>query len=89
MLPVNAQTALRKIVLAKERENYPGFKIISQNDLPELVEALGAGKQAQGFGSSKATGAKMRFTYTKNGLEMEEEIYAVVEKITFPVQSMY
>jgi len=88
-LPVNAQTAIRKIILPKERERYPNFKIISQSDLPELVEALGAGKQAQGFGTSKATGAKMRFTYSKNGIEMEEEIYAVVEKMTFPVQSMY
>jgi len=87
-LPVNAQTALKNIILPRERQNYPNFKIISQSDLPELVEALGAGKQAKGFGSSKATGAKIRFTYTKNGVDMEEEIYAVVEKMTFPVQSM-
>jgi len=87
-LPVNAQTALRKIILPEEREHYQNFKIISESDLPELAQALGAGKQAQGFGSSKATGAKIRFSYVKNGTEMEEEIYAVVEKITFPVQSM-
>jgi len=87
-LPVNAQTALRKIILPEEREKYPNFKIVSQTDLPELAEALGAGKQAQGFGSSKATGAKIRFTYTKAGVEMEEEIYAVAEKMTFPVRSM-
>ena len=87
-LPVNAQTALRKIILSEEREKYPNFKIVSQSDLPELAEALGAGKQAQGFGSSKATGAKIRFTYTKDGIDMEEEIYAVAEKMTFPVRSM-
>ena len=86
-LPVNAQTALKQIIIPDERRGYQNLKIISQSDLPELVEALGAGKQAKGFGSSKATGAKMRFSYTKNGTEMEEEIYAVVEKMTFPVKS--
>ncbi len=85
--PVNALTALKKIILPKERQNYADFKIISQSDLPELAIALGAGKQAQGFGSSSATGAKMRISYSKNGVEMEEEIYAVVENMSFPVQS--
>lgn len=30
-LPVNAQTALKKIILPRERQNYPDFKIISQS----------------------------------------------------------
>jgi hypothetical protein len=88
-LPVKAQTALKKIILPEERKNYPDFKIISESDLPELAQALGAGKQAQGFGKSDASGAKVRFSYTKNGVEMEEEIYAVVENLTFPVNSMH
>lgn len=87
-LPVNAQNALKKIILPQERQNYPDFKITSQTDLPELVEALGAGKQAQSIGSSKASGAKTRINYRKNGIEMEEEFYAVVENITFPIQTM-
>lgn len=86
--PVNAQVALKQIILPRERQNYQNLKIISQSDLPELAIALGAGKQAQGFGSSSATGAKMRISYTKNGIEMEEELYAVVEKMTFPIQLM-
>jgi hypothetical protein len=86
-LPVKAQTALKKIILPEERKNYPDFKIISESDLPELAQALGAGKQVQGFGKSDASGAKVRFSYTKNGIEMEEEIYAVVENLTFPVNS--
>jgi len=80
-LPVDAQTALKKIILPKERENYPDFKIVSSTELPDLAKALGGGKAG-------TTGAKVRFTYVKNGIPMEEEIYAVVEKITFPVRSM-
>jgi hypothetical protein len=87
-LPVNAQNALKNIILPQERKSYPDFKIISQTDLPELAEALGAGKQAQGPVSSKATGAKTRISYSKNGVPMEEEFYGVVENITFPIQGM-
>jgi len=86
--PVKAPGALKKIIIPQERQNYTNFKIISESDLPELAEALGAGKQAQVYGQSGATGAKMRISYTKDGIEMEEEIYAVVENITFPVKSM-
>ena len=80
--PVDAQAALKKIILPKERANYPEFKIVSSDEFPELAKALGGGMA----GSS---GAKVRFTYVKNGIPMEEEIYAVVEKMTFPVSSMY
>jgi len=88
-LPMKAQNAIKKIILPAERQREQNLKIISETDLPELAEAFGAGKQAQsGFGKSNASGAKMRFSYTKNGIEMEEEIYAVVENMTFPVKSM-
>lgn len=63
--------------------------VIKDEDLPELPLALGAGKQSQGLVTSEATGAKLRIRYTKAGVPMEEEFYAVVESITFPVQSMY
>jgi len=43
----------------------------------------------QGIGTSGATGAKLRVIYTKDGITMEEEFYAVVESFSFPVQSMY
>jgi len=87
-LPMNAQAALKKIILPGERQNFQNLKIMSESDLPELAVALGAGKQAKGFGSSRATGARMRISYTKNGTEMEEEIFAVVENMTFPVRSL-
>jgi hypothetical protein len=87
--PVTAQKALRNIVLPKHRKNFQDLTVIKDEDVPELPIALGAGKQAQGYGSSGATGAKLRVSYTQNGIPMEEEFYAVVESMTFPVQGMY
>ena len=87
--PITAQKALRNVILTEHRNGFPDLKIIKDEDVPELPKALGAGKQAQGYGSSGATGAKLRVSYTSNGVPMEEEFYAVVESMTFPIQGMY
>lgn len=89
MRPVTAQKALRSIILSEQRQGYSEMKVIKDEDVPELPKALGAGKQAQGAGNSGATGAKLRVSYLKNGVQIEEEFYAVVESFSFPVQSMY
>jgi hypothetical protein len=87
--PVTAQKALRNIILTEHRGGMLNLTVIKDEDFPELPKALGAGKQAQGFGSSGATGAKLRVSYTSNGVPMEEEFYAVVESMTFPVQGTF
>ncbi len=87
--PVTAQKALRNIILSEYRNRFQDLKVIKDEDFPELPKALGAGQLAQGYGSSGATGAKLRVSYSQNGIPMEEEFYAVVESMTFPVQGMY
>lgn len=87
--PVSAQNALRNIILSEQRNGFSDMKVIKDESVPELPKALGAGKQAQGIGTSGATGAKLRVIYTRDGITMEEEFYAVVESFSFPVQSMY
>jgi hypothetical protein len=85
--PVNAVTALQEII-QRDRSRFSGFSIVSKNDLPELVEALGIRNQSQGPVITEGTGAKIRFSYVKNNIPMEEEIYGVVEQVKLPVQSM-
>lgn len=87
--PVTAQIALRNIILNEERGGYQDVKILKDEDMPELPLALGAGKQAQGTGSSGATGAKLRISYLENSVPMEEEFYAVAEWFSFPVRGMF
>jgi hypothetical protein len=88
MRPVSAQKALRNIILSEQRNGFSALKVIKDENVPELPKALGAGKQAQGKDSSGATGAKLRVSYIKDGVTMEEEFYAEVESFSFPVQSM-
>jgi len=89
MQPVSAQMALRNIILPEQRNGFSGLKVIKDENVPELPKALGVGQQTQGYLSPEATGAKLRVSYIKDGATLEEEFYAVVETISFPVQSMY
>ncbi len=81
--PVNARTALKNILLQEHRGNMKDLKITKEEDLPDLAKALTVGHVGE------ATGARMRITYTIDTTRMEEEFYAVVEQITFPIQGMF
>lgn len=85
--PVNAVTALQEII-QRNRGHFSGLTIVLKSDLPELVKALGISNQSQGPIMTEATGAKIRFSYAKNSIPMEEEIYGVVEQVKFATQSM-
>ncbi len=87
--PVTAQKALHDIILPEQRREYKDLTVLKDENFPELPLALGAGKQAQGPVTSKATGAKLRVRYVEEGIPIEEEFYSVVETITFPTQTMY
>lgn len=89
MQPVTAQYALRNIIIPEQRNGVENRQVVKDEDLPELPQVLGAGKQAQGNGMSGASGAKFRVSYLENGIPMEEEFYAVTEQFSFPVQSMF
>ena len=86
--PVTALTALNDIILKKERVAFPGLTVISQGELPELISALGIGKQLPGGITNEGTGAKIRISYVKNGTPIEEEVWGVVETLNFPIQLM-
>jgi Asp-tRNA(Asn)/Glu-tRNA(Gln) amidotransferase C subunit len=43
----------------------------------------------QGPVTSEATGAKLRISYSKEGIPIEEEFYAVVETINIPMQNLF
>ena len=85
--PTDALTALREII-QRNRSRFPGLRINAESDLPELVEALGMGNQSRGPVLTEATGAKIRFSYEKNNIPMEEEIYGLAEQVKLPVQTL-
>ncbi|MFC2083512.1 hypothetical protein ACFLS9_00490 [Bacteroidota bacterium] len=87
--PVSPLEALKNIVIPRFRNHVNNFKITKEEHLPELAESLGAGMQSQPGVFSTADGAKISVNYEVNRVEMEEELYGVVEQISFPIQTMY
>jgi hypothetical protein len=86
--PLNPIEALKQIVVPRFRSNVADVRIINEQSLPGLAAALGAGAQAQPGVSVSAEGAKIRIEYNRNGVPLEEEIYAVVESFAFGIQTM-
>ncbi|MEN6475966.1 MAG: hypothetical protein ABFD81_18270 [Syntrophaceae bacterium] len=82
------EEALSAIVLPRMKAKQPGIKVIGSKSLPELAKALKAGAPQSGvqtFGQA----AKVRIEYMNMaGVAMEEDIFAVVEGFSYPIQTM-
>jgi hypothetical protein len=87
--PVTALAALKSLVLPSYYRDASGLRITQEQRLPELARALGVGQQSQAGVSTSGDAAKVRVEYTRDGVELEEEVYAVVEQLAFQVQTMY
>lgn len=85
--PVGVVEALKQIVVPRFRGRAAGLRIVGEQTLPELARALGAGAPQPGV-STSASAAKLRLEYAEGGRRMEEEIYGVVETLTFQTRSM-
>lgn len=86
--PVGPIAALKNIVVRRFRKGCRDLHIVSEKHLPDLARSLGAGQSQPGV-SSSADGASVRIEYTTGNVIKEEELYAVVESFSFPIQSMF
>jgi hypothetical protein len=80
--------ALKQIVVPRFRHNASGLRIVHEEPLPDLTKAVGAERGSQPGLSASAEGARIRIEYNRGGTIMEEEIYTVVQSVSFPIQTM-
>jgi len=83
--PVTAAEALRTVVIPRFRGDVSGLKVVSGEEMPDVAKQVAAASPAF---NHPASAAKVRVEYTGGGAAMEEEIYAVVEGFSYPVQTM-
>lgn len=84
--PLGPLAALKEIVLPRFRGDVSNLRIISEEELPDLPRSFG---QSQPGISTESAGARIRVEYLLDGRAMEEEISAVVESVSFPIQGIY
>jgi hypothetical protein len=88
--PMKPIEAFKGIIIPRFRNNVFDLRIVDSQSLPqELVEAIITGISEQPGISKFADGAKMRISYKRNGIPMEEEIYTIVEGITFTFPTVH
>ena len=86
--PANPIEALKQIVLPRFRHNVSSLRIVKEEHVPELARAVGAGAQSQPGLSASADGGKIKIEYTRDGRTIEEDIYTVVQSLSYPIQTM-
>jgi hypothetical protein len=84
--PLGPVQALKTIVLRRFRQSVGNIKVTSEEHLPDLAAALGVSRNQAGM---SADGGKLRVRYGRQGAEIEEEIYTLVESFKIPIQSMF
>ena len=85
-VPVGPVQALKSIVLRRFRQSARNLAIEHEEHLPDLAASLGVSSQTPGM---SADGGKLRVTYLRQGVALEEEFYALVESFKIPIQSMF
>lgn len=85
--PVDAQTALRELVVPRYRGGWEALQVVRVEPFPELAQI--AGGQGAGGGMRQTDAARARITYRLGGYDLEEEFWAVVEVWRTPMAGMF
>jgi hypothetical protein len=87
--PLGPVEALKEIALPKFRSDTENLKVISEQELPELSRSFETGTDPATGVTTSAEGGKIRVEYTLNGIQMEDEMYCIIQSQDIPVQTLY
>jgi hypothetical protein len=86
--PTDPLSFIQNTIIPRSRTNVSGIRVIERQPLPELTKQFDTGQQQYGITVSADAG-KVKIEYQKDGKWFEEVIFAVIESVSFPIQSMY
>ncbi|HGE73176.1 TPA: hypothetical protein ENX78_20260 [Candidatus Poribacteria bacterium] len=86
--PVGPLEFLQTILIPKARNNVSNLRIVEKELVPELARQLSKMQQTPGI-TTTADAGKMKVEYQLNGKLYEEVFFAVIESMTYPIQSIY
>lgn len=87
--PVNdAVAALRSLILPRYAAQLGPARIVKQESLPEMAQAVAAAYYPELRGVAKFSGGKIRVEYQHQGKPVEMDIYAIIGLWTTPIQGV-
>jgi hypothetical protein len=87
--PLGPVDALKEIALTKFRSGVENLKVVSEQELPELSKSFETGTDPSTGVITSAEGGKIRVEYTLNGVQIEDEMYCIIQSQDIPVQTLY
>jgi hypothetical protein len=87
--PLGPIDALKEIALPKFRSDVQNLNVISEQELPEISKSFQTGTDLSTGVITSAEAGKIRVEYTLNGVQMEDEMYCVLQSQDIPVQTLY
>jgi hypothetical protein len=87
--PLGPIDALKEIALSKFRSGTENLKIVSEQELPEISKSFETGTDPTTGVITSAEGGKIRVEYVLNGVQMEDEMYCIIQSQDIPVQTLY
>ncbi len=86
--PVAPLEFIQDILIPEYRNNVSNLRIIEKQKVPELAQQLVKAQQSPGI-TFTADAGKIKVEYQRNGIWFEEIFFAVIESMTYPIQSIY
>lgn len=86
--PIPPLEFIQNILIPEYRKNVSNLRIIEKQRVPELAQQLVKTQQAPGV-TFTADAGKIKVEYQRNGIWFEEVFFAVIESMTYPIQSIY
>lgn len=84
----DAIQALRSLVLPRYSSQMPGARVVKQQALPEMAQAVAAANYPDLLKIARFSGGKIRVQYTYQSKPVEMDIYAVMGMWTTPIQNV-
>ncbi len=85
--PLGPTEALKKIALPAFRSAAQNLAVVKGEQLPQLSSVIETGTDPVTGVITSANGGRIRITYALNGVQMEEEMYCVIQSQDIPVQT--
>jgi hypothetical protein len=83
--PLGVIDALKQIALPLFRGNEQNLQIVSEQTIPEMDKLFTTGTDPSSGLSFSVESGKIRIEYTLSGVQMEDEIYCVIQHLKIPV----